>query len=53
LFNEKDLSGWQANENPKSFRVEGGLLVCTGERSHLFYETGEPFRNFEMIEEMQ
>ena len=51
LFNGKDLTGWTANENPGSFRVEDGLLVCDGPRSHLFY-TGDfkkgVFRNFEM-----
>jgi hypothetical protein len=53
LFNGNDLSGWKANENPESFRVEDGLLICTGERSHLFYETQDPFKNFEMIAEMK
>ncbi len=28
LFNGKDLSGWSANENPGSFKVEDGLLVA-------------------------
>ncbi|MDX2249137.1 MAG: family 16 glycoside hydrolase [Bacteroidia bacterium] len=51
LFNGKDLSGWKANENPASFRVENGLLIAEGPRSHLFYvgEEGEQsFRNFEL-----
>lgn len=31
LFNGKDLSGWVLmGENPESFRVEDGVLVCTG-----------------------
>jgi hypothetical protein len=48
LFNGKDLSGWKAGENPQSFKVENGLLVCSGERGHLFLETGRPFKNFEL-----
>lgn len=51
LFNGKDLSGWSANENPASFKVEDGLLVASGSISHLFY-TGDYkkgiFRNFEL-----
>ena len=51
LFNGKDLTGWVANENPASFKVEDGLLVANGPISHLFY-TGDfkkgVFRNFEM-----
>lgn len=55
LFNGKDLSGWKAVENPASFRVENGLLVCSGPRAHLFY-AGNPrngmFRNFELKAEV-
>ncbi len=51
LFNGKDLTGWTANEQAGSFKVEDGLLVCSGSRSHLFY-TGDfkkgIFRNFEL-----
>lgn len=53
MFNGKDLSGWKANENPGSFRVEEGVLVCSGARGHLFYETEKPFKNFEMIAEIK
>lgn len=49
LFNGKDLSGWSANENPGSFYVEEGALICSGPRGHLFYETDRPFKNFEMV----
>ncbi len=47
LFDGKSLSGWKANENPDSWKVEDGMLVCHGPRSHLFY-VGEdkPFKNF-------
>ncbi|MFA5326871.1 MAG: family 16 glycoside hydrolase [Prolixibacteraceae bacterium] len=51
LFNGKDLSGWTANENPVSFKVEDGVIVARGPISHLFY-TGDfkkgVFRNFEL-----
>ena len=51
LFNGNDLSGWTANENPGSFRVEDGVLIANGPISHLFY-TGDfqkgVFRNFEL-----
>lgn len=51
LFNGKDLTGWWANDNPETFKVENGLIVAEGPNCHLFY-TGEymkgVFRNFEM-----
>ena len=51
LFNGESLDGWEASENPGSFRVEEGAIVCAGPRAHLFY-TGEDgkaiFRNFEL-----
>ena len=37
LFNGKDLNDWKASENPETFRVEDGLMVVNGKRSHLFY----------------
>lgn len=47
LFDGKSLDGWKPNENPESWSVEEGQIVCHGERSHLFY-VGElaPFKNF-------
>ena len=52
LFNGKDLSGWQANESPETFKVVNGVLVANGLRSHLFYvgNEGKPavFKNFEL-----
>jgi|GEM_PF-1042458 len=49
LFNGKTLGGWKANEHPESWKVENGLLVFRGERSHLFYiGADEPFRDFEL-----
>lgn len=49
LFNGKDLEGWKAAENPKSFSVQEGELVVKGPRGHLFYEgeiNGAKFKNF-------
>ncbi|MBI5009473.1 MAG: DUF1080 domain-containing protein [Bacteroidia bacterium] len=53
IFNGKDFTGWTAAENPGSFRVEEGALVCNGERGHLFYNTDKPFKNFELIAEIK
>jgi len=52
LFNGKDLSNWEANENQGSFKVVDGMIVANGLRSHLFYvgDGKEPvnFKNFEL-----
>jgi Domain of Unknown Function (DUF1080). len=48
LFNGKNLEGWKASENVDSWSVKDGMLVCAGPRSHLFYETKKPFKNFEL-----
>lgn len=37
LFDGRSLAGWQANENPGSFKVVDGAIVAHGPRSHLFY----------------
>lgn len=37
LFDGKSLAGWRANENPESWQVVEGEIVCHGPRSHLFY----------------
>ena len=37
LFNGKDMTGWQTNENPQTFTVKDGALVAHGPRSHCFY----------------
>jgi len=37
LFDGKSLAGWKVNENPQSWKVEDGTIVCHGPRSHLFY----------------
>jgi hypothetical protein len=54
LFDGKSLDGWKsAEENPESWKVVDGVLVCDGPRSHLFYD-GElaPFRNFHFVAEV-
>ncbi len=48
LFDGKTLKGWKkAEENPDSWKVHDGTLMCDGARCHLFY-TGDaaPFKNF-------
>jgi hypothetical protein len=48
LWDGKTLEGWKASENPSSWKIEDGALVCHGPRSHLFYVGDEkPFKNFE------
>ena len=37
LFDGKSLAGWKVNENPASWKVVDGEIVCQGPRSHLFY----------------
>jgi 3-keto-disaccharide hydrolase len=55
LFNGKSLDGWKASENPGSFIVRDGMLVCQGPRAHLFYngdlENAE-FQSFELVAEV-
>ncbi len=56
LFNGKDLSGWTASENKDTFKVEDGLIVVHGDRSHLFYTGdvhGGEFKDFELWVEVQ
>lgn len=50
LFDGSSLEGWKASENPESFNVVNGSIVCDGPRAHLFYTgtDGEAdFTNFE------
>ncbi len=45
LFDGKSFEGWRVREStPESWRIENGLLVLTGGRSHLF--TKEEFDDF-------
>jgi len=52
LFDGESLAGWMATkENPESFFVEEGMLVCQGGRAHLFYsgKVGDAdFKDFEL-----
>ena len=51
LFNGKDLEGWKVNENPDTFKVEGGHIVVKGDRSHAFYVgpvENHNFKNFHL-----
>lgn len=55
LFDGKSLDGWQAAENPDSFRVVDGMIACEGPRAHLFYQGpagAARFRNFEFAAEV-
>lgn len=48
LFDGKSLDGWKkSDENPDSWQVKDGMLMCKGARCHLFY-TGDqaPLKNF-------
>ena len=49
LFDGKTLTGWKiAEPETKSWRVEDGMIVAQGNRSHLFYVGDEkPFKDFE------
>ena len=54
VFDGKSLQGWTpSTENPESFFVQDGMLVCKGGRAHIFY-TGDSkvgnvyFKNFEL-----
>lgn len=56
LFNGRDLAGWRANDDPKSFTVAEGCIRARGTGpagAHLFYvgdraEGFERFTNFEL-----
>ncbi|NQT25126.1 DUF1080 domain-containing protein [candidate division KSB1 bacterium] len=51
LFDGESLTGWKTSEHPESAWVEDGVIVCNGERAHVFYmdETGDAdFKNFEV-----
>lgn len=49
LFDGKSLDGWKINENPASWSIKDGAIVCKGERSHMFYVKDEkPFKDFEL-----
>ena len=54
IFDGKSMDGWKANENPDSWQLKDGMLVCHGERSHLFYNVDDkPFKNFHFKAEVK
>lgn len=54
LFDGKTMNGWKVNENPGSWKVEDGNLVCKGERAHLFYVGNDkPYKNFHFKAEVK
>ncbi len=54
IFDGKSLAGWKASENTASWKVEDGLLVCHGPRSHLFYVgDAQAFKNFHFKAEVK
>jgi len=55
LFDGKTLTGWKAVENPQSFRVVKGAILCDGPRARLFYDgpvADADFKNFEFKAEV-
>ena len=57
LFDGKSLAGWKANENPQSWQIAEGKIVCRGPRSHLFYVGADAaqqaeFKNFHFKSEV-
>lgn len=51
LFDGKSLTQWKVGENPNTFKVENGLIVAHGPRSHLFYNghvMNHNFKDFEL-----
>lgn len=54
MFDGKSLKGWKVNENPDSWQVKDGMLVCKGPRAHLFYTGSDrPFENFHFKAEVK
>jgi hypothetical protein len=54
LFDGKSMNGWKVNENPGSWTVQEGNLVCKGERSHLFFVGNDkPYKNFHFKAEVK
>jgi Domain of Unknown Function (DUF1080) len=54
MFDGKSFSGWKINESPDSWKIEDGVIVAHGARSHLFYDPdGKPFQNFHFKAEVK
>jgi len=53
MFDGKSLDGWKINEKPESWKIEDGVIVANGDRSHLFFMRHDrPFVNFEFQAEV-
>jgi serine/threonine-protein kinase len=53
LFNGKDLTGWKTHpDNDGQWRVQNGLLTCTGKRGILFSERAD-YRDFTLRVELR
>jgi hypothetical protein len=54
IFDGKSLDGWKINENEKAWKLEDGVLIANGDRSHIFYVGDDkPFKNFELKVDVQ
>ena len=54
IFDGKSLDGWKINEQPDTWKLQDGVLVAHGERSHIFYVADDkPFVNFELKVEVK
>lgn len=51
LFDGKSFAGWTPSDNAETFRIDSGMIIVNGNRSHLYY-SGEvkdhKFKNFEL-----
>ncbi len=47
LFDGKTMAGWQSSDDPGSFKIENGAIICQGPRAHLFYTNGS-FKDFDL-----
>ena len=48
MFDGTTLNGWKVGGDQSAWRVENGTIVCSGERSHLYYVAGGSFKNFHL-----
>jgi hypothetical protein len=50
LFNGENFDNWKFNDKEGTFKIQDGMIVVNGERSHLFYDgpvNNHDFTNFE------
>ena len=47
IFDGESFNGWKASENADTWSIQDGAFVCFGPRSHLFFQTDKPFKDFE------